>query len=361
MTAPAPDWFARHRPEIRLSLQMTVAGLAAFAVAELLGLAQVYWAVLTAVIVTQSSIGGSLKASFDRFFGTIGGAAWGVAVSVTLPHSGALSLGLALAVALVPLAVGVALWPRYRVAPVTAAIVLLGTASEAGVAAAALDRVFEIGLGSVVALGVALAVMPSRAHLLLYAAANDALAAMREQVHLLLAAADGRADPAAVLRLHDRIRAAVERANAVADEVVRERVSRLADAPDPEPLVRGLRRLSHDLVTIGRVRAAGLPEPVGSRLAGPRAALAAALASGLEGVGAALVAGAPPPSLAPVTVALQQYDASMQALRRDRVTRDLSGDDVERVFGLAFALEQIGRNLDELANRAREAAELSRS
>jgi uncharacterized membrane protein YccC len=361
MTTPVSGWLARRRPEIRLSLQMTVAGLAAFAIGHLFALSQVYWAVLTAVIVIQSSIGGSLKASFDRFFGTIGGAAWGVAVSLTLPHAGALSLGLALAVALVPLAVGVARWPRYRVAPVTAAIVLLGTASEAGVAAAALDRVFEIGLGSVVALGVALAVMPSRAHLLLYAAASDALAAMREQVVFLLGAAGALADPAAVRRLHDRIRAAVERADALADEVVRERASRLADAPDPEPLVRGLRRLSHDLVTIGRVLATGLPEPVGSRLAGPRAALAAALAAGFDGIGAALVTRAPPPRLAPVTVALQQYDAAMQALRRDGVTRDLPGDDVERVFGLAFALEQIGRNLDELANRAREAAELSRS
>jgi len=121
-------WLARHRPEIRLSLQMTVAGLAAYAVGHLLVLSQVYWAVLTAVIVTQSSIGGSLKASFDRFFDTIGGAAWGVAVSLTVPHANALFLGAALAIALIPLAVGVALWPRYRVAPVTAAIVLLGTA-----------------------------------------------------------------------------------------------------------------------------------------------------------------------------------------------------------------------------------------
>src|SRR6185312_3036993 len=132
-------WLARHRPEIRLSLQMTVAGLAAYAVGHWLLRGQVYWAVLTAVIVTQSSIGGSLKASFDRFFGTIGGAAWGVAVSLTVPHANALSLGAALAIALIPLAVEVALWPRYRVAPVTAAIVLLGTAGQAGVATAALD------------------------------------------------------------------------------------------------------------------------------------------------------------------------------------------------------------------------------
>jgi uncharacterized membrane protein YccC len=360
MSAPTPGWFSRHRPEIRLSLQMTVAGLAAFAAGELLGLLQVYWAVLTAVIVTQSSIGGSLKASIDRFFGTIGGAVWGVAVSLTVPHASVPLLGLALAAALIPLAAGVALWPRYRVAPVTAAIVLLGTVSQAGVATAALDRVFEIGLGSVIALAVAVAVMPSRAHLLLFAAARDALAAMREQAVLLLGGIDGPADLAVVRPLHDRIRAAIERANAVAEEVTRERASRLADTPDPEPLVRGLRRLSHDLVTIGRVLADGLPEPVRGRLAAPATALGEALAAGFTGVGEALVARNSPPSLAPVTAALQQYDAAMQALRREGVARALSGADVERVFGLAFALEQIGRNLDELASRAREAVELSR-
>src|SRR6202030_667627 len=115
-----------------------------------------------------------------------------------------------------------------------------------------LDRVFEIGLGSVIALGVAVAVMPARAHLLLFAAARDALAAMREQVTLLLGGIEAPRDPAAVLSLPHRIRAAIECANTVAAEVTRERVSRLADTPDPEPLVRGLRRLSHDLVTISR-------------------------------------------------------------------------------------------------------------
>ena len=41
MTTPVSDWLARHRPEIRLSLQMTVAGLAAFAVGHLFALSQV--------------------------------------------------------------------------------------------------------------------------------------------------------------------------------------------------------------------------------------------------------------------------------------------------------------------------------
>jgi uncharacterized membrane protein YgaE (UPF0421/DUF939 family) len=39
----------------------------------LLGVKQVYWAVLTAMIVMQASVGGSLKASIHRLPGTVVG------------------------------------------------------------------------------------------------------------------------------------------------------------------------------------------------------------------------------------------------------------------------------------------------
>src|ERR1700688_3160160 len=97
------DWLARHRLEAGLTVRMSAAGLLTFAIAHLIGLTQIYWAVLTAVIVTQASVGGSLKAMIDRFVGTIGGAGWGVAVTLAIPHPGVLSTGFALAVALVPL------------------------------------------------------------------------------------------------------------------------------------------------------------------------------------------------------------------------------------------------------------------
>src|ERR1700675_1527077 len=92
------DWLAQYRLEAGLTVRMSAAGLITFAVAHWLGLAQIYWAVLTAVIVTQASIGGSLKAMLDRFIGTIGGAGWGVAVTLTVPHQSVISTGLALAV-----------------------------------------------------------------------------------------------------------------------------------------------------------------------------------------------------------------------------------------------------------------------
>lgn len=351
---PALDWLARHRPEAGLAVRMSAAGLISFTVAHLVGLSQVYWAVLTAVIVMQASIGGSLKVMLDRFIGTIGGAGWGVAVTLAVPHGNVFSTGLALAVALVPLAAVVAFRPSYRIAPVTAAIVLLAYGGQSGVVAAALERVFEIGLGSVVALGVALMVSPARAHELLCAAGRDALAVMADQVRLLLGGVAAPLDAASVLALHDRIRAAVERAAAIADEADRERRRYITEAPDPDPLVRTLRRLSHDLVIIARALSAKLPDAVAARLATPAAAIAAALSAALTDIGAALAGRAAPPDLGPVEQALAAFAAGIAALRRDGVTRDLPEETVERIFGLAFGFEQFGRNLAELAGRVQE-------
>lgn len=350
-------WLARHRLEAGLTLRMSAAGLVTFAVGHLLGLTQVYWAVLTAVIVTQASVGGSLKAMLDRFIGTIGGAGWGVVVTMGVPHSGVLSTGFALTIALVPLAAVTALRPSYRIAPVTAAIVLLAYPNETGVVAAALERVFEIALGSLVALGVALLVSPARAGDLLCTAGGDALGLMAEQVRALLGGVNAPVDAAAVQSLHDRIRAAVERAAAAADEVDRERRSYITEAPDPDPLVRTLRRLSHDLVIIARALTAPLPEAVTARLAQPAEAIDASLSAALVAIAAALAGRSAPPDLAAVAEALAAFEEGLAALRQHGVTRELAEEAVERIFGLAFGFEQLGRNLTELAGRVRELAE----
>jgi len=156
-------WLGRRGAELRLSLRMTVAGLLAFALAELLGLAQGYWAVLTAVIVVQASIGGSLKAGIDRLVGTLGGAAYGALVGLLVPHAEPVVRGAALALSVAPLALLATLKASFRVAPITAVIVLLGGAAQQdGPLASAIGRVTEIGLGCIVGLGVSLLVLPAR-------------------------------------------------------------------------------------------------------------------------------------------------------------------------------------------------------
>jgi len=88
----------------------------------LLGIEQVYWAVLTAVIVMQASVGGLLNSTNDRW-----PVRWSepfAALGAVIPHPGSLATACLLAAALIPLAALVAWWPSYRVAPVTAIVVL---------------------------------------------------------------------------------------------------------------------------------------------------------------------------------------------------------------------------------------------
>src|SRR5262249_19365288 len=151
---------------------MTIAGLLAYTLAELFTLPRGYWSVFSAIIIVQTSVGGSVKATFDRVIGTVGGAVAGGAVGYLLPHQSVLSLGVALGIALVPLTLVAALRPNYRIAPITAALVLLTSgAQQLGPLDSAFYRIFEITLGSFVGLGVSLALLPARAHGLVISAA----------------------------------------------------------------------------------------------------------------------------------------------------------------------------------------------
>src|SRR6185295_2148527 len=97
--------------ELGLGVRVTVAAFGALAVAMALGLKLPLWAVLTSIIVTQMSVGRSLKATRDYMFGTIGGAIYGGAIAVLIPHSGEIQLLAVLVLAVAPLAFVAALNP----------------------------------------------------------------------------------------------------------------------------------------------------------------------------------------------------------------------------------------------------------
>lgn len=353
------DWARRYRAQLRLGLRITLASLATFAVGRLLGLTQAYWAVLTAVIVTQASIGGSLKASRDRFLGSVGGAAWGVAVWLSLPHAGVWWLATALAVAVAPLALLTAINPAYRIAPVTAIILLLAPSGQAaGPLSAAINRLLEIGLGSAVALAVALTILPERAHGAVTRAAGEALEAMGALALVLVGEAR---DEEAAPGLHQKVRRAIIAAEAAAVEAAREQRVNLSAATDPEPLCRTLRRLHNDLIMIGRATETPLDAPLGPRLSIPAAEAAGAVARFVNGTASALGVRTRAPDLVEVGQALSRYAAAITEVRREHLTRDLPDEALGRIFGLSFALEQLGSHLRELADRADELARPNRA
>ena len=185
-----------------LSFRMTVAGLLAYVLAQLFTLPQGYWAVFSAIIVTQASVGGSVKATTDRLIGTIGGAVAGAAVAFSVPHESVLSLGVALLIALAPLTLAAALRPNYRIAPLTAVIVLLTPgAQQLGPLGSALYRIFEITLGSFVGLGVSLALLPARAHALVISAASGTLGYLADLLGDWLAVLAGGGDRSRIAQL----------------------------------------------------------------------------------------------------------------------------------------------------------------
>ena len=81
-----------HGAELRLCLRMTLAATLSLAVSHLLNLPLALWTVLTAVILTQMSVGRSLKATMDYLVATVGGAAYAGAVGALVPHDSEIAL-----------------------------------------------------------------------------------------------------------------------------------------------------------------------------------------------------------------------------------------------------------------------------
>src|ERR1700682_6190519 len=153
------------RAQLALAFRVTVAAAGAYAIATAIHLRLPLWAVLTSLIVTQMSVGRSLKATRDYMFGTVGGAIYGGAIAVLIPHSGEIELLCLLVLAVAPLAFIAAINPSLNAATVTAVIVLLiPTFRHANPLDSAIDRVLEVMVGAFTGLAVSFLVLPSRAY-----------------------------------------------------------------------------------------------------------------------------------------------------------------------------------------------------
>ncbi|HVI61080.1 MAG TPA: FUSC family protein, partial [Bradyrhizobium sp.] len=245
----ARELVRRHRLQLILALRVTVAALSALALAQALHLRLPLWAVLTSLIVTQMSLGRSVKVATDYLLGTFGGVAYGGALAILIPHDNEWALLAVLALAVAPLAFIAAFRANFNVLPVTAIIVLLVPSMQhVSPAVSALDRVLEVTVGGVVGFIVSFLVWPSRAHEMTTDAAADTLELMAKALSKLLEDHRRGLERAALRRLNDGIGAALVRLNAFGAEAEHERNARLTSGPDTGPLLRTLLRLRHDIV-----------------------------------------------------------------------------------------------------------------
>jgi hypothetical protein len=137
---------------------------------------------------------------------------------------------------------------------------------------------------------------------------------------------------------------------------MQERNTYLAVAPDLGPLLRTLLRLRDDFVMIGRIAVTPLPAAVQARLEPVLASVGHTTAAYLRASATALVARQQVAPCHAVDAALDDYAAEMAVLSRRDLPRDLSVDAVEVIFTLAFALEQLRRNVNDLERHIAEIA-----
>jgi len=163
---------------VRHGVKTGLATVLAYGVTELLGLPMGFWAVLTTVIVMQMNVADSINMCIYRFTGTALGAAIGLAMLLITPHK-PMPMALSLFASVGFCAYMTRYNSRYRMAAITAVIVLLAGAGEADPLTFSMYRVLEIAVGVGCAFLVSVLLWPARA---------GAAARKRLEEHFALAA-----------------------------------------------------------------------------------------------------------------------------------------------------------------------------
>ena len=359
---PARRWSARglsgraisrataRQAELRHAVRVSVAVGAAFTISSLFHMPQGYWSVFTAVIVVQTSVGGTITASAERLLGTVVGALVGVAGAYLRART-VVEEGLVLSAAVAILAFAAAVRPQLRVAPITAAIVLVGgSAAHMDPILAAVWRVVEILIGSAIGVAATLLVFPARARKALAARVGAAAVGMADILDLYAQALADGALGETVQAAHQATRKQLAAVEQVIAEAARETASGLRGGDVPEALLRTLLRVRSDTVLVGRALASPLPPTVARLLAAPAGVLLRALATQLRLCGAAR----PAPDPEALATPQSAFETAVEAIRRAKLTSDMTFDAVARVFGLVFALEGLTADVGDLCDRVLE-------
>jgi Fusaric acid resistance protein-like len=339
-----------YKPRWRFCVRMTTAGLTAYAVSRYLQIPlQGLWVIITAIVVTQMSAGGSVRATLEYIVGTVGGAVYAAIIGALIPHGTFLSEAGVLVLCIAPLALIAAFNPNFRVAPFSAVLVIMvaGQFGE-GPVQASITRSSEVALGGVIAVIVSLVVFPERAHYMRLKAAVRLLRQLADALPTLLVAFTQGLDGSENSRLQNDIGAAVAGFAQITADAEHELLLTLAAQPDPGPLSRTMLRLRHDLVIIGRAGIKPLPEVLRGRLGPPLTRVGAAAHDFLEASAAALDARSGPPPLDGFETALAAYIGEVEAVRSEGLTLPLTSNEVEPVFALGFALDQLRQNFIDL-------------
>lgn len=338
-------------PALKQTFRVAVACAIAFAAYKLLGLQQGYWAVFTVLIVMQGSLGGTLGAAFDRMLGTLVGAGLG-ALGALIHDDGTLATGGAL-VAATALGTYVAmLRPQLKVAPVTASIMMLTMPHGTPIADFVIDRVVEITLGGAIGVAAMALILPASSQAMVTRRAAAALDKMLDLIGRMAdAVATGETTSFVVPLVELRpALAAIEQALREAD---REHAARLSRHAIPAAVPRTLWRIRSDIVLVARALDPPFPQPVRMLLGEAAADVLRQIGNDMAACGTALRTRR---AVERIDIAGSRgaFSSAFASFRTSAEGNALSLDVAGRVFGFSFALDELVRDLRDLADRIDE-------
>ncbi|EFL52450.1 conserved hypothetical protein [Solidesulfovibrio fructosivorans JJ]] len=337
---------------IRHAGRTAVAAVVTQLVVTALNLPQGYWAVITAVIVMQANIGGSIRAAWARLLGTGVGAAMGIVAvhfgGVTWPALGLAVFATVMVCTAVPF-----LRESSRVGGITAVIVLLAGHGNLSALTLGLDRFFEIAVGIITALAVSMSFFPSRAG----KAVSFGLAKIfQDEAAFFSLMLDGRVQDAYSDRqafvLKDRIVRTIARCRDLRREANLEGRGGEAAAAHILLLFRAERLFEH-LLAMDHIACEWHGEGLHSQLTGELAGLRQSVGAVLSALGAHLRKAEALPDLAALETAVAGAREKLSAMRRERAPAAYGLSEVMHFFSFMHAMLACAAETAEIVGRLR--------
>jgi uncharacterized membrane protein YccC len=347
-TPATPSFWSRHSPSLKQGIKTGIAGLITYAVYAAWHLPQGYWAVFTALVVTQVTLGASWKPALYRTIGSTSGALAAMLLFLIL-GPGTIRVGVELFVLASLFGFLTVRHPSFSAAGFTAAIVLLLGRIEGTPFHTGWLRVLYTLLGSFVAFSVGAVLWPVRAREGLRDKIANIIAGSGELYRAVTAAAiEGIENEEQVRQLdrqlHDLRRGITQQMDEARSELSFSRFNQSAYQQVVETADQIRRRLTamaedSSLYVHARVEPGLVPSL--PRLAEKSAQNFAALAEVIRNPGEPLQATG-------LEAALRDLDSDLAKLRQQHATAPFALDRMLPFWALVFNLREVAQDLKQL-------------
>ncbi len=354
-TSP-PSFWSRQYPSLKQGIKTGLAGLITYAIYIHWHMPQGYWAVFTALVVAQVTMGAAWKPAFYRTVGSTAGALAAMLLFVIL-GPGVVRVGVMLFLLATLFGFLTVLHPSFSAAGFTAAIVLVLGRIEGSALHIGWLRVLYTVLGSVVAFAVGALIWPVRAREGLRNKLANILDGAGSLYRAVTAAALQGIDNEPQIRaldrqLHDLRRGITQQMDEARNELAFTRFNQDAY----QDFVQAADQLRRRLTAMAEDSSLFVHAQVEPGLVPSLPALAEKTSQTFSAMAQAVRKKETTPSSNELDAALRDLDADLAQLREQRATAPLALDRMLPFWALVFNLREVAQDLKQLESTLPELA-----